>query len=91
MSTEICVSCHCTHEPPHRFEIRARARVGDGILLTLQRTDAAYPGRRFTGRCVFANVVAGSDPDDEACALAGFYYQASAVGTCDVTSEPPLP
>ena len=54
-------------------------------------TDAAYPGRTFTGRCVFANVVAGSDPDDEACALAGFYYQASAVGTCDVTSEPPLP
>ena len=45
MSTEVGVSCHCTHEPPHRFEIRGRARTGDGILLTLQRTDAAYPGR----------------------------------------------
>ena len=47
MSTEVAVSCHCTHEPPHRFEIRARARAGDGILVTLQRTDARYPLREL--------------------------------------------
>jgi hypothetical protein len=38
--------------------------------------DPAYPERTFTGRCVAANLVAGSDPDDEVCALAGFYYDA---------------
>ncbi|HEY1250011.1 MAG TPA: hypothetical protein VGH97_02410 [Thermoanaerobaculia bacterium] len=42
----------CTREPPHRFEIRSRARVKGGILLSLQRVDAPYPPRELfvTGR-----------------------------------------
>jgi hypothetical protein len=39
-------------------------------------SDPAWPGRTFTGTCVAANLVAGPDPDDEVCALAGFYYDA---------------
>jgi len=39
-------------------------------------SDAAHPGRRFTETCVAANLVAGPTPDDEVCALAGFYWDA---------------
>ena len=45
MSTEIAAACECTHEPPHRFAIVGRARVANGILLTLQRVDERYPAR----------------------------------------------
>lgn len=45
MSTEIAAACECTHEPPHRFAISARARVANGILLTLRRVDERYPDR----------------------------------------------
>ena len=45
MSTEIAAVCECTHEPPHRFAIVGRARVANGILLTLQRVDERYPAR----------------------------------------------
>ena len=45
MSTEIAAVCECTHEPPHRFAIAGRARVANGILLTLQRVDERYPER----------------------------------------------
>ena len=45
MSTEVRVLSACTNEPPHRFEIRDRARVAGGILVTLQRVDAPYPPR----------------------------------------------
>ena len=45
MSTEIAAVCECTHEPPHRFAIVGRARVANGILLTLQRVDERYPER----------------------------------------------
>ena len=55
-------------------------------------TDAAYPDRRFTGACVLANVVAGTTPDDEACALAGAYFDpipgAAPGAECDVTQLP---
>ena len=42
----------CTNEPPHRFEIRGRARAAGGIRLSLQRVDAPYPPREtfVTGR-----------------------------------------
>jgi hypothetical protein len=53
-------------------------------------TDAAYPGRTFTGECRDANLVAGPSPDDETCALAGFWYDAAADGGCDVTRAAPL-
>ena len=47
-------------------------------------SDPAYPGRTFTETCVAANLVAGPDPDDEVCALAGFYYDAApGVAPCD--------
>jgi len=45
VSTEIAAVCECTHEPPHRFAIVGRARVANGILLTLQRVDERYPER----------------------------------------------
>jgi len=45
VSTEIAAVCECTHEPPHRFAIAGRARVANGILLTLQRVDERYPER----------------------------------------------
>ncbi|HJQ85374.1 MAG TPA: hypothetical protein VKA21_14910 [Candidatus Binatia bacterium] len=53
-------------------------------------SDSAYPGRSFTGACVEANLVAGPTPDDEVCALAGFYYDAAPDGGCDVSGLPPL-
>ena len=37
----------CTNEPPHRFEIRGRARAAGGIRVVLQRTDAPYPPREL--------------------------------------------
>jgi hypothetical protein len=40
--------------------------------------------------CVPANLVAGPTPDDEICALAGFYYDAAPGGSCDVSALPPV-
>jgi hypothetical protein len=45
VSTEIAAAFECTHEPPHRFTITGRSRVGGGILLTLRRVDERYPDR----------------------------------------------
>ncbi|TMA35475.1 MAG: hypothetical protein E6J79_14945 [Deltaproteobacteria bacterium] len=57
-------------------------------------SDAQYLGRTFTGACVSANLVAGATPDDEACALAGWYFDAvpgaPAGSECDVTALPAL-
>lgn len=61
MSTEVATSSSvrpdgatyaCTNEPPHRFEIRGRARAAGGIRVSLQRIDASYPVREVfvTGR-----------------------------------------
>ena len=52
MSTEAAVGCECTYEPPHRFVIASRARVGTGVLVGLQRVDEPYPRRDVfvTGR-----------------------------------------
>ncbi|HKD18370.1 MAG TPA: hypothetical protein VKG23_10920 [Thermoanaerobaculia bacterium] len=52
MSTEAAVGCECTHEPPHRFVIASRSRVGTGVLVGLQRVDEPYPRREVfvTGR-----------------------------------------
>jgi hypothetical protein len=52
--------------------------------------DAVYPGRTFTGDCVPANLVAGSTPDDEACALTGLVFDAAPGPQCDVSALPPL-
>lgn len=52
-------------------------------------TDAAFPGRSFTGSCVVANVNAGTPTDDEACVLTGAYFDANN-GNCDVSSLPPV-
>lgn len=58
-------------------------------------TDAAYPGRTFTGACVTANLVAGTTVEDEVCRLAGFYFDAvpGAVGVaaCDPNGLPARP
>jgi hypothetical protein len=37
-----------------------------------------------------ANLVAGPTPDDEICALAGFYYDAAPGGSCNVSTLPPV-
>jgi hypothetical protein len=45
VSTEVAAACECTHEPPHRFVIAQRARLGAGVLVGLQRVDEPYPRR----------------------------------------------
>ena len=45
MSTEVIADLACTREPPHRFQIAARARVANGVRVTLRRVDAPYPAR----------------------------------------------
>ncbi len=39
-------------------------------------TDAAFPGRTFTGNCVKANQVFGFTSEDDMCILPGYYYDA---------------
>jgi hypothetical protein len=63
--------------------------IGGADSTDCPATDPAYPGRQFTGACVAANLVAGDRPDDEVCALTGFYYDAVS-GGCDVSGLPPL-
>jgi len=45
MSTEVAAAVECTAEPPHRFSIVERSRVGNGILVTVRRLDEPYPPR----------------------------------------------
>ena len=45
MPTEVAAAIECTAEPPHRFAIAERSRVGNGILVTLKRLDEPYPPR----------------------------------------------
>jgi hypothetical protein len=40
--------------------------------------------------CVPANLVAGPTPDDEVCVLAGFYYEAAAGASCNISGLPPV-
>jgi hypothetical protein len=40
--------------------------------------------------CVAANLVAGPTPDDEICALAGYYYEAAPGASCDVSGLPAI-
>jgi len=37
----------CTAEPPHRFALVERSRVGNGIVVTLSRLDEPYPPREI--------------------------------------------
>ena len=46
MSTEVAAAIACTAEPPHRFGIGERARVSNGVFVTLRRIDAPYPPRQ---------------------------------------------
>ena len=45
MPAESAASIECTAEPPHRFTLAERSRVGNGILVTLRRMDEPYPPR----------------------------------------------
>jgi hypothetical protein len=45
MSAEASPPLECTAEPPHRFAIGERTRVGNGILVTVRRIDEPYPPR----------------------------------------------
>lgn len=47
MSAEVAAALECTAEPPHRFEIAERTRVGNGILVTVRRLDEPYPLREI--------------------------------------------
>ena len=85
MSTEIAAVCECTHEPPHRFAIVGRARVANGILLTLQRVDERYPERDLfiTNR----EMKMGSDNVYKACFVCvdrGFRETAIVIAKSDV-------
>ena len=40
-------------------------------------TDANYPDREFTGKCVAANLVFGFTSDDDMCIMPGAYYDAN--------------
>jgi hypothetical protein len=46
VSTEVEAAIACTAEPPHRFAISERARVSNGIFVTVRRVDAPYPPRQ---------------------------------------------
>ena len=47
MSREVAAAIACTAaHPPHRFAIGERARVSNGILVTIRRVDAPYPPRQ---------------------------------------------
>jgi hypothetical protein len=46
VSTEVAAAIACTAEPPHRFALGERARVSNGIFVTLRRIDARYPPRQ---------------------------------------------
>ena len=92
MSTEIAALCECTHEPPHRFAISGRARVANGILLTLQRVDERYPARDLfiTNR----EMKMGSDNVYKACFVCvdrGFRETAIVIGKSDVDLGLPPP
>lgn len=55
--------------------------------------DVHYSGRHFAGACVPANLVAGPTADDEACALAGFWFAVVAgapAAPCDVSALPAI-
>ena len=45
MSAEVAAALECTAEPPHRFAIAERTRVGNGVLVTVRRLDEPYPPR----------------------------------------------
>jgi hypothetical protein len=47
MSAEVATEYACSADPPHRFQITERARVGGGILVTLARVDQPYPRRQL--------------------------------------------
>jgi hypothetical protein len=47
LATETATTFECTNTPPHRFAISGRVRTASGILVTLQRVDAAYPPREL--------------------------------------------
>ena len=47
MPAEVAAALECTAEPPHRFEIAERTRVGNGILVTVRRLDEPYPLREI--------------------------------------------
>jgi hypothetical protein len=64
--------------------------VGGADSAECPATDPAYPGRVFTGTCGVANGVAGTRPDDEACALRLLAYEAAPGPTCDPSALPPL-
>lgn len=48
MSVEVAAALECTAEPPHRFSLVERTRVGNGILVTLRRLDEPYPLAKST-------------------------------------------
>jgi hypothetical protein len=47
LSAEVAPDYACSANPPHRFRIAERARVGGGILVTLDRIDQPYPRRQL--------------------------------------------
>jgi hypothetical protein len=80
----ICASGTCTNVPG-RSSLEA-LRSHEGFSGAAKRcttdadcpaSDAAYPDRQFTGKCVPANLVFGFTSDDDMCIMPGAYYDAN--------------
>jgi hypothetical protein len=78
----------CWHENGDLLPARLGCRETAGVIPGRPGAPAApcAPGCA----CVPATLVAGATPDDETCALAGFYYDAAPGGSCDVSGLPPV-
>jgi hypothetical protein len=78
----------CWHENGDLHPARLGCREAPGVIPGAIGAPAqeCVPGCT----CVPANLVAGATPDDEICALAGFYYDAALDGSCNVSTLPPV-
>jgi hypothetical protein len=78
----------CWHDNGEMEPARLGCLEGPGVTPGSVGVPAAECSPGCT--CVPANLVAGPTPDDEICALAGFYYNAPSGGSCDVSALPPV-
>jgi hypothetical protein len=78
----------CWHDNGATFPARLGCQVVPGTPPGSPGAPAAECTESCT--CVAADLVAGRTPDDEICALAGYYYEAAPGGSCDVSGLPAI-
>jgi hypothetical protein len=86
MSAEESLRYGCWHENGEMLPVRLGCADASGTPPGAPGAAAAPCTPGCT--CVPANLVAGQTPNDEVCALAGYYYDAAPGGTCDVSQLP---